>query len=119
MQERRRDFTELSQRVLEGRAAMGGIAQPTGEEAEPDHHEQPAVEVPGRDAEPALLRTDVAPRPQAHPNRHRVEGQVEGDGEQAVDDLSEIAGLDAERAAKLIMAARAHWFEQEQQAKNG
>ena len=34
--------------------------------------------------------------------------------EQAVDDLSEIAGLDAERAAKLIMAARAHWFEQEQ-----
>jgi N utilization substance protein A len=39
--------------------------------------------------------------------------------EQAVDDLSEIEGLDAERAAKLIMAARAHWFEQEQQAKNG
>jgi N utilization substance protein A len=39
--------------------------------------------------------------------------------EQAVDDLSEIAGLDAGRAAKLIMAARAHWFEQEQQAKNG
>jgi N utilization substance protein A len=39
--------------------------------------------------------------------------------EQAVDDLSEIAGLDADRAAKLIMAARAHWFEQEQQAKNG
>ena len=39
--------------------------------------------------------------------------------EQAVDDLSEISGLDAERAAKLIMAARAHWFEQDQQAKNG
>ena len=39
--------------------------------------------------------------------------------EQAVDDLTEIAGLDAERAAKLIMAARAHWFEQEQQTKNG
>jgi N utilization substance protein A len=39
--------------------------------------------------------------------------------EQAVDDLSEISGLDAERAAKLIMAARAHWFEQEPQAKNG
>ena len=38
--------------------------------------------------------------------------------EQAVDDLNEIAGLDPERAAKLIMAARAHWFEQEQQAKN-
>jgi N utilization substance protein A len=36
--------------------------------------------------------------------------------EQAVDDLGEIEGLDPERAAKLIMAARAHWFEKEQQA---
>jgi N utilization substance protein A len=36
--------------------------------------------------------------------------------EQAVDDLGDIASLDAERAAKLIMAARAHWFEQEQKA---
>ena len=33
--------------------------------------------------------------------------------EQAVDDLEGIEGLDDERAAKLIMAARAHWFEQE------
>ncbi len=31
--------------------------------------------------------------------------------EQAVDDLEDIEGLDQERAAKLIMAARAHWFE--------
>ena len=36
--------------------------------------------------------------------------------EQAVDDLGEIDQLDPERAAQLIMAARAHWFEQEQQA---
>jgi len=36
--------------------------------------------------------------------------------EQAVDDLDSITSLDAERAAKLIMAARAHWFEQEKQA---
>ena len=33
--------------------------------------------------------------------------------EQAVDDLEGIEELDDERAAKLIMAARAHWFEQE------
>ena len=33
--------------------------------------------------------------------------------EQAVDDLEGIEGLDDERSAKLIMAARAHWFEQE------
>jgi N utilization substance protein A len=30
--------------------------------------------------------------------------------EQSVDDLADIQALDAERAAKLIMAARAHWF---------
>ncbi|MEZ5566118.1 MAG: transcription termination factor NusA [Gammaproteobacteria bacterium] len=36
--------------------------------------------------------------------------------EQAVDDLEGIEGLDNERSAKLIMAARAHWFEQEEAA---
>ena len=36
--------------------------------------------------------------------------------EQAVDDLEEIESLEPQRAAELIMAARAHWFENEQQA---
>ena len=36
--------------------------------------------------------------------------------EQAVDELGDIEHLDPERAARLIMAARAHWFENEQQA---
>ena len=31
--------------------------------------------------------------------------------EQSIDDLLEIAGMDQENAGKLIMAARAHWFE--------
>lgn len=31
--------------------------------------------------------------------------------EQSIDDLLEIEGVDEERAGKLIMAARAHWFE--------
>jgi N utilization substance protein A len=31
--------------------------------------------------------------------------------DQATDDLADIEGLDPERAGKLIMAARAHWFE--------
>lgn len=35
--------------------------------------------------------------------------------ELAVDDLTELADLDEERAARLIMAARAPWFLQEQQ----
>src|SRR5690606_31284083 len=34
--------------------------------------------------------------------------------EQAVDDLDGIESLDADRAAKLIMAARAHWFDEQQ-----
>jgi N utilization substance protein A len=32
-------------------------------------------------------------------------------GELAVDELTELTGVDVERAKKLIMAARAHWFE--------
>jgi N utilization substance protein A len=36
--------------------------------------------------------------------------------EQAVSELEEIEDLDEERAAKLIMAARAHWFENEESA---
>ena len=36
--------------------------------------------------------------------------------EQAVDDLEDIDELEPERAGELIMAARAHWFENEQQA---
>jgi N utilization substance protein A len=39
--------------------------------------------------------------------------------EQAVDDLGEINDLDPQRAAQLIMAARKHWFESEQQAEGG
>jgi N utilization substance protein A len=31
--------------------------------------------------------------------------------EQSIDDLLDIEGIDEERAGKLIMAARAHWFE--------
>jgi N utilization substance protein A len=36
--------------------------------------------------------------------------------EQAVDDLIDIDDMDEERAGALIMAARAHWFEGEEQA---
>jgi transcription termination/antitermination protein NusA len=36
--------------------------------------------------------------------------------EQAVDDLETIEDLDPDRAAQLIMAARAHWFEGEQES---
>jgi N utilization substance protein A len=35
----------------------------------------------------------------------------------AVDELSEMTGIEGERAKGLIMAARAHWFEQDAQAQ--
>jgi N utilization substance protein A len=35
--------------------------------------------------------------------------------EQAVDDLMEIDGMDEERAAQLIMTARAPWFAEQEQ----
>jgi N utilization substance protein A len=38
--------------------------------------------------------------------------------EQAVDDLEDIEDLDPERAAELIMAARAHWFEEAEKAES-
>src|SRR5690606_6876225 len=36
-------------------------------------------------------------------------------GDLAVDELIEMTGIDEERAGQLIVAARAHWFEQEQE----
>ena len=36
--------------------------------------------------------------------------------ELAVDDLEDVEELDPERAGRLIMAARAHWFEEQQEA---
>ncbi|UCC15500.1 MAG: transcription termination/antitermination protein NusA [Gammaproteobacteria bacterium] len=38
--------------------------------------------------------------------------------EQAVDDLEDIEDLEPERAAELIMAARAHWFEEAEKAES-
>ena len=38
--------------------------------------------------------------------------------EQSVDDLEDIKDLDPERAGELIMAARAHWFEEAETQEN-
>ena len=63
--------------------ARGRVAQPSGQQAEAEGHEQPRVEVAGRDAEPAIGRADAAPGPQAHPDGDGVEGEVEADGQHA------------------------------------
>ncbi|HEX6993894.1 MAG TPA: transcription termination factor NusA [Gammaproteobacteria bacterium] len=69
-------------------------------------------------AEPAqdLLEVEGMDRELAYVLASRGIVTREDLAEQAVDDLEGIDNLDADRAAKLIMAARAHWFEGEQQA---
>jgi N utilization substance protein A len=68
-------------------------------------------------AEPAqdLLELEGMDRELAYVLASRGVVTREDLAEQAVDDLLEIEEIDAERAAELIMAARKHWFEAEQQ----
>ncbi|HKK14470.1 MAG TPA: transcription termination factor NusA [Gammaproteobacteria bacterium] len=68
-------------------------------------------------AEPAadLLEMDGMDQPLAHALAERGVVTREDLAEQAVDDLLDIEGMDEERAAQLIMTARAPWFAEEQQ----
>ena len=70
------------------------------------------------EAEPAedLLSLDGMDRALAFVLASRGVVTREDLAEQAVDELADIEDLDDERAAALIMAARAHWFENEEQA---
>lgn len=66
---------------------------------------QPAedlLEIPGMTREIAILLAS-----------HKILTR-EDLAEQAVDDLTDIEGIDAKTAGELIMAARAHWFEDEE-----
>ncbi|GAA0795562.1 transcription termination factor NusA [Marinobacterium sediminicola] len=68
------------------------------------------------DAEPAedLLTMDGMERPLAFQMASRGIVTMEDLAEQSVEDLLEIEGLTEEKAAELIMTARAPWFAQEQ-----
>ena len=70
------------------------------------------------DAEPAedLLSLDGMEKNLAFVLASRGVVTREDLAEQAVDDLIDIDDMDEERAGALIMAARAHWFEGEEQA---
>jgi len=70
------------------------------------------------DAEPAedLLSLDGMDKSLAYVLASRGVITREDLAEQAVDDLIDIEELDEVRAGELIMAARAHWFEGEEQA---
>ena len=69
------------------------------------------------EAEPAedLLNLDGMDRALAFVLASRGVVTREDLAEQAVDDLADIEDLDDERAAAVIMAARAHWFENEEE----
>jgi N utilization substance protein A len=70
------------------------------------------------DAEPAedLLSLDGMEKSLAFILASRGVVTREDLAEQAIDDLLDIEELDEERAGELIMAARAHWFEADEQA---
>jgi N utilization substance protein A len=70
------------------------------------------------DAEPAedLLSLEGMDKSLAYVLASRGVITREDLAEQAVDDLVDIEDLDEARAGELIMAARAHWFEDEEQA---
>ncbi len=73
-----------------------------------------ATEEQAGDAEPAedLLQVDGMDDALAATLASRGIVTREDLAEQAIDDLTEIDGIDATRAGALIMAARKHWFEQ-------
>ncbi len=81
---------------LERRPVTCGIAQVSGEDAEAEGDEEPRVEVAGRHPEPAVGESDVAPRPEAHPDRDRIEREVEHDDQHGIDERR-VAASHAER----------------------
>ena len=73
------------------------------------------------DARPAedLLQMEGMDEELAYLLAARGIATMEDLAEQSVDELLEIEGLEAERAAQLIMAARAPWFAQDKQGAGG
>ena len=73
------------------------------------------------DARPAedLLQMEGMDEELAYLMAARGIATMEDLAEQSVDELLEIEGLEAERAAQLIMAARAPWFAQDKQGAGG
>ncbi|QKT02566.1 transcription termination/antitermination protein NusA [Ectothiorhodospiraceae bacterium 2226] len=69
-------------------------------------------------AEPAkdLLEMEGMDSPLAYVLASRGVVTMEDLAEQSVDDLLEVEGMDEERAARLIMTARAPWFEEERRS---
>jgi transcription termination/antitermination protein NusA len=98
------EFDEKMVSELRNRARDVLLTQAIASEEEADEHE-PAKDLLDLEGMDTGLAYDLASN-----------GIVtrEDLAEQAVDELMVIEGMDEERAGKLIMAARAHWFEDEE-----
>ncbi|HIP53454.1 MAG TPA: transcription termination/antitermination protein NusA, partial [Chromatiales bacterium] len=74
-------------------------------------------EIAGVDPAEDLLNMDGMDEDLAKKLAARGIGTMEDLAEQSVDELLEIEGLDSEKAAELIMAARAPWFAEDEQSQ--
>jgi N utilization substance protein A len=102
------EFDEEVVEELRGRARDALLAQAirSEEELEAPEPAQDLLDLEGMDAQLAFQLAS------------RGVCTMEDLAEQAIDDLLEIDGMNSERAAALIMTARAPWFQNEQQAGN-
>lgn len=91
-------FTEETVNELRSRARNALLTQAIAKEEEKESEAEGLLSVEGVDADLAhvLVSHNVATRDDL--------------ADLAVDDLVEMTGMDADQAKKLIMAARAHWF---------
>jgi N utilization substance protein A len=96
-------FDEETVEELRNRARNALLTEAIKREESVEQAEKDLLELDGMDAELAAKLAE---------NSIRTRDDL---GELAVDELTEMTGIDDERAKTLIMAARAHWFAAEEQ----
>ncbi len=95
-------FDETTVNELRSRARDALLVQAIAKEEQVEGMEQDLLNLEGMDKDLAAALTG---------NNIRTRDDL---ADLAVDELSEMTGIDAERAKELIMKARAHWFAEEQ-----
>ena len=95
-------FDETTVNELRSRARDALLVQAIAKEEQVEGMEQDLLNLDGMDKD--LAATLAA-------NKIKTRDDL---ADLAVDELSEMTGMDAERAKDLIMKARAHWFAEEQ-----
>ena len=95
-------FDEETVEELRNRARNALLTEAIKREENLEHAEKDLLDLDGMDADLAAKLAE---------NNIRTRDDL---GELAVDELTELTGVDEERAKVLIMAARAHWFAEQQ-----